>query len=107
MMPVREVHRIAATLVGRRVKDWDNEGWRLQAACRGKDTSIFFPEDEDTPADDEAKEICAGCPVREQCLVWALSTHQPYGIFGGLTTTNRTRVQRRIRYAIEHPAYSA
>ena len=130
MMPVREVHAIAAGIAGQRVRDWDQEGWRLKAACLGVDTSVFFPEDEDATVDDgrdimtvmavrqgaslaaaqtwavrfgPPQAICAGCPVQEQCLLWAISTHQPYGIFGGLTTTDRTRVQRRMRYAIEHP----
>lgn len=44
-----------------------NESWRDHAACRGRPTSIFFPEPHDQAAVREAQRICAGCPVQESC----------------------------------------
>jgi WhiB family redox-sensing transcriptional regulator len=71
--------------------------WKLKAACRDLDTSLFFPESE---ADaHEAKEVCAGCPVREACLEFALSTRQHDGVWGGLTESERKRVRRRRQTA--------
>ena len=47
--------------------------WRKRAACRGIDPEVFFPvTDEDA---EEAKAICATCPVREACLEHALAQH--------------------------------
>src|SRR6185295_19090828 len=59
------------------------------AACQGADTSVFFAVS-DTYAD-EAKAICATCPVAEQCLEYAIATHQADGVWGGLTALERHR----------------
>lgn len=70
------------------------------AACQGADTSVFFPVS-DTYAD-EAKAICATCPVAEQCLEYAVATHQSDGVWGGMTALERHRlVRRRQRIARE------
>lgn len=67
--------------------------WKLKAACRDLDTSLFFPESE---ADaDEAKAVCATCPVRQACLEFALATRQHDGVWGGLTESERKRLRRR------------
>jgi len=50
-----------------------------------------------------AKAVCNGdqdggippCPVRDQCLAYALATHQPDGIWGGLSRTERQALRRR------------
>ena len=48
--------------------------WRKRAACRGIDPEVFYPvSDEDA---EEAKAICAMCPVRQACLEHALP-HTP------------------------------
>jgi WhiB family redox-sensing transcriptional regulator len=70
------------------------------AACRGADTTLFFPVS-DTYAD-EAKAICSTCPVAQQCLEFAIETHQPDGVWGGMTAIERHRlVRRRQRVARE------
>jgi WhiB family redox-sensing transcriptional regulator len=72
----------------------------VDAACRGADTTLFFPVS-DTYAD-EAKAICATCPVAQQCLEYAIETHQPDGVWGGMTGIERHRlVRRRQRVARE------
>jgi WhiB family transcriptional regulator, redox-sensing transcriptional regulator len=65
----------------------------VDAACTGADTALFFPVS-DTFAG-EAKEICAACPVAGQCLEYAIATHQPDGVWGGLTSVERHRLVRR------------
>ncbi len=70
---------------------WD---WRLAAACRGEDPSIFFhPEGErgamKMARDNAAKAVCARCPVVKQCAAHALSVREPYGVWGGLTEEDR------------------
>lgn len=79
-------------------------GWRKHASCHGLDTELFFPE---TAADADApKRVCAHCPVRTECLRWALAHDEPHGIWGGLTTAERHRLQLRDRYSTTIlPAY--
>lgn len=49
--------------------------------CRDKDPDLWFAE---TPAELEyAKTLCAGCPVRAQCLDAALEREEPWGVWGG------------------------
>ena len=62
-------------------------GWRYQAACRGTDLQVFFPGRGETA--EPARQICAGCPVRQPCLDYALSHGITHGIWGGLTERDR------------------
>jgi WhiB family redox-sensing transcriptional regulator len=66
--------------------------WTDQAACRGTDTEIFFPANADEEA--EALSICATCPVRAQCLEYAVRNKEIYGIWGGTTPDQRRRIRR-------------
>jgi WhiB family redox-sensing transcriptional regulator len=73
---------------------WD---WQLLAACRGVDSSLFFhPEGERGAArsarENSAKEVCMRCPVRAECAAHALSTREPYGVWGGFTESERLRL---------------
>jgi len=72
---------------------FDEEDWRESGACRTADTALFFPVSDDDAG--PAKAICAVCPVREQCLVFALANREEQGVWGGLTETERRRVRRR------------
>jgi WhiB family redox-sensing transcriptional regulator len=74
-----------------------NDEWQEHAACRGADTNVFFPAAETDAG--PAKAICAGCPVAEQCLEYAIETRQPDGVFGGLTALERHRLIRRRQKA--------
>ena len=77
---------------------WEPDvNWREQAACAGIDSEVFFPTSEEEPASEEAKAICAECPVREACLQYALATNQAAGVWGGLDAGDRRRMRRRIR----------
>jgi WhiB family redox-sensing transcriptional regulator len=69
--------------------------WREDAACRGLETDVFFPATDEEA--EEAKAVCAVCPVREECLEYALATRQEDGVWGGLTETERRRLRRRLR----------
>ena len=73
--------------------------WQMQGACRGMDSGFFFhPEGERGPArayrESRAKEICQGCPVLEQCRRHALTVHEPYGVWGGLSEAERDEIVR-------------
>ena len=77
--------------------------WTVRAACLGKPSEWWFPGKGETGA--KAKAICGRCPVRDQCLAWALEdldlaggdhaeTTYRYGIVGGLSAKERTRLAR-------------
>jgi WhiB family transcriptional regulator, redox-sensing transcriptional regulator len=71
--------------------------WRSAAACRSADPELFFPISAVGKALEqvaEAKAICARCPVRRQCLAFALRTRQAHGIWGGLTEEERAFIRR-------------
>ena len=71
--------------------------WRDRAACRDVEPELFFPAAEDGAARhaqvQAAKAVCAGCPVRVECLAEALA-RIPYGIAGGLTEHERRQFGR-------------
>ncbi len=76
----------------------DAPDWREQAACVGEDLETFFPVGDAGPAIwqvNRAKAICALCPVRTQCLDFALRTGQDHGVWGGLTAQERRELRRR------------
>lgn len=64
--------------------------WALQAACAGMDTEIWFIESE--AAHDLAKSICVRCPVQEACLQAAIEIPGTFGVWGGKTKRQRTRM---------------
>jgi WhiB family transcriptional regulator, redox-sensing transcriptional regulator len=71
------------------------ELWQAKAACRGPQTSLFFPPSHFERKDDKelresrAKAICATCPVKRSCLEYALRIKEPHGIWGGLNEVER------------------
>lgn len=76
--------------------------WPSYAACLEADPELFFPIGETGPAlvqIEEAKAVCARCPVRQQCLQWALDTEQHAGIWGGMSEMERRSLRRRRRAA--------
>jgi WhiB family transcriptional regulator, redox-sensing transcriptional regulator len=80
---------------------WNNLAWRSHAACSSLDTNLFFPVGLTGYAIDQtnlAKAVCNDCPVRNQCLEFALRTLQDHGVWGGHTEEER-RVIRRARRA--------
>lgn len=74
-----------------------SDEWKQRGACRELDPELWYPEraggtQGDTRA---AKQTCGWCPVRLECLVYALERREPYGIWGGMTTPERRKVLAR------------
>jgi WhiB family redox-sensing transcriptional regulator len=67
------------------------------AACRGMDTELFFPVPGDVAGVARAKAVCAGCPVRAECLAVALAGADvvPGAVWGGTTGEEREALLRR------------
>lgn len=78
----------------------EKQAWKSKGNCRGCDPDLFFPQRGQSTK--EAKAICNGtgefdvCPVKEQCLDWAVEQNEKFGIWGGKSERER-RVIRRIR----------
>lgn len=68
------------------------DDWRWYAACAETDPEAFFPEKGGSTRD--AKKVCAGCFVREQCLEYALENDERFGIWAGLSERERYRMKR-------------
>ncbi len=75
-----------------------NETWQVRAACRGPRSGVFFPptsgerREEREMREARAKVICRECPVRVECLDYALSIKEPHGIWGGLNEQERSQM---------------
>ncbi len=67
--------------------------WQEQALCAQTDPEAFFPEKGGSTR--EAKRVCARCPVRQQCLEYAVAHDERFGIWGGLSERERRRLKRR------------
>lgn len=70
---------------------WD---WQRNGLCRGRDSGQFFHPDGERGASRSrreavAKGVCQSCPVRPECAAHALSTREPYGVWGGFTEAER------------------
>ena len=76
---------------------------RDQAACRPADPALFFAPDGEKPEAAKVREAqangyCAGCPVRSDCLAFALA-YRAVGHWGGMNDTERKNHGRRNRRA--------
>jgi len=92
MTDVADTRRLPVTVTD----VWD---WQMRGACRGMDSAFFFhPENERGPAragrEARAKQICSGCPVLARCRAHALDVHEPYGVWGGLSESERHEILR-------------
>ena len=88
-------------------------GWIARAACRdlgpdrfyGSDIAGTRPNAGRVPrsleqsidrATAKAKAVCDGCPVRSECLDYAIANREPFGVWGGMTTRERVaEIDRR------------
>ncbi|HEV2368855.1 MAG TPA: WhiB family transcriptional regulator [Acidimicrobiales bacterium] len=74
--------------------------WRREAACRLMPADLFFPVGAAAGALEEieaAKRVCGGCPVSVECLEFALSTRQEFGVWGGLDEEERRLIVKGRR----------
>lgn len=76
------------------------ETWFTHAACREADRRLFFEPEGEAAAPRarrvrQAKAVCAECPVRRECLLFALAKPERYGIWGGFTARERATMKRR------------
>ena len=65
------------------------------ALCKGQDPAPWFPRPGGSM--DRAKAVCRACPVRPQCLDWAVEADERAGVWGGTTPDERAQIRRDRR----------
>jgi WhiB family transcriptional regulator, redox-sensing transcriptional regulator len=85
-----------------------SENWRDRGACRDLEQPVmdaFFVNTED--GDQVAVAICQQCPVRAECLAFAVASGEQYGVWGGRTQAQVRRLIARDRRGRTRVAASA
>ena len=67
--------------------------WQADDLCAQTDPEGFFPEKGGSTRD--AKKVCGSCPVKQQCLEYALSNDERFGIWGGMSERERRRLRKK------------
>lgn len=67
----------------------DPEPWMTRGACRGDDPDKWYPTNSNPEDVSPAVIVCRRCPVRKECTTYALVNDEKYGIWGGLTLSER------------------
>ncbi len=71
------------------------QGWQKQANCLGVNPNLFYPERGVSTS--EAKAVCDGCEVKNECLEAAVERGEKFGIWGGLSERERREIRRERR----------
>lgn len=71
--------------------------WMDLGSCVGEDQDLWFPTEKSNAK--TAKQICAACPVRLECLEYAVSANERYGVWGGLSYKERQAIRSYRRRA--------
>lgn len=80
---------------------WDFWSWRDQGACIDHEAQFYSAEDEPKGErrrkEERAKSICADCSVLNTCKQFALESGELYGVWGGMTESERHAIAGRAR----------
>jgi WhiB family redox-sensing transcriptional regulator len=73
------------------------------AACKDVDPEMFYNEEgargrRRTLRENDAKAVCGACVVKSECLLYAITTAEPHGVWGGSTEDERRRLRDRKNY---------
>ena len=69
-----------------------NEDWSSKALCNETRPDVLFVRG---AAQNRAKQMCSGCPVKAECLAEALDNQIEWGVWGGMTERERRALLRR------------
>ncbi len=84
-----------------------DDSWRKDAACKGTDPDLFFPQGTTGSAIEQienAKAICRNCVAQLACLEFALATNQDSGIWGGTSEEERRKLRKSRKIRSSHGA---
>lgn len=83
--------------------------WLKDAACRGLDVSLFYTTDDveatresNSDTNRVALRFCKTCPVKAECLDYALK-HEIEGIWGGTLPVERRHMRAKLKIAVKDP----
>ncbi|SKO15618.1 WhiB family transcriptional regulator [Mycobacteroides abscessus] len=76
-----------------RISTDTSEDWRATGVCSQVGGDTWFPDRGGSTSD--AKRVCHGCPVKGECLEWALANDERFGVWGGLSERERRALQRK------------
>lgn len=68
--------------------------WHEYGLCLETDPEAFYPDKGGSTR--EAKMVCQACPVKDECLEYALLNDERYGIWGGLSDRERRRLRKKL-----------
>jgi hypothetical protein len=71
--------------------------WHPLAPCRNHPELDWIDAPPDSPEEQRCKTICRACPVRTACLASAMGNREPWGVWGGLNTTERVAYAERTK----------
>jgi WhiB family redox-sensing transcriptional regulator len=83
-----------------------SQEWRDKSACIDADVNLFFPPRDKNlyrSVSDQAKKYCFGkdgespCPVKAECLWYAIDSDEVHGIWGGMSHRERNALVRKWR----------
>ena len=95
VMPTTQGHPVHERRVVAPIR---TDSWRAVARCRGLDSCLFYPYDEEDGDDARvARQVCAECPVVDECLESAIENREEYGIWGGKSPRQRRSIKRMRR----------
>lgn len=80
----------------------DND-WMARGNCRFEPPATFFPSD--GVGVEVAKRICATCPVKGECLEYALQNRIDHGVWGGTSERQRRRILKQRKLTVA-PSYA-
>lgn len=67
--------------------------WMHDGLCRTSEPELWYSKDKHDQR--AAKQVCAKCPVRKDCLDYGLSIRDMHGVWGGLDEKQRKDLRRR------------
>jgi WhiB family redox-sensing transcriptional regulator len=73
--------------------------WMSDALCKDAPPGAFFPSD--GVGVERACRVCAQCPVKLECLEYALTYRIDHGVWGGCSERERRRIARSRRLAVQ------
>jgi WhiB family redox-sensing transcriptional regulator len=89
--------------------DLQRPDWYDQANCRTAPKTVFYPKGKSGPrklsaqADHEQRHAiatyCNPCPVKAECLAYAMDRPEVFGVWGGTTPQERLQDRRDARYS--------
>jgi hypothetical protein len=73
--------------------------WRDWASCREVDPELWFAEKGHQDWTQAAKRICGDCPVKDECLQFALDHDLRFGVYGGTSERERRPMHKAANAA--------